>query len=53
MTALVFTVPWSAVAVHVCHAPVPNSQILNVLNGSVVALCHVPEGDIVVSASGV
>ena len=43
-----YKVPWSLFSLHVCHAAVPNSQIMNVLNGSVVALCHVSESDILV-----
>ena len=43
-----YKVPWGLFALHVCHAAIPNSQIMNVLNGSVVALCHVSESDILV-----
>ena len=33
-------VKWSTMAVHVIHDVVPRSQVLYVLNGSVVALCR-------------
>ncbi|CAH1266211.1 NOL9 [Branchiostoma lanceolatum] len=33
-------VPWTTVAVHVCNADVPPSQIMYVLNAGVVALCQ-------------
>ena len=46
-----YKVPWSVFALHVCHAVVPNSQIMNALNGGVVALCHIPENDILVGCS--
>ncbi|XP_041348497.1 uncharacterized protein LOC121368047 [Gigantopelta aegis] len=35
-----YTVPWSAVGVHVCHYAVKPSQVFCALNASVVALCH-------------
>ena len=34
-----YKIPWNSVAVHVFHASVPNSQIMNALNGSIVGLC--------------
>ena len=40
--ALPQCVAWRDVGLHVCQAPVPNSQVLYALNGSVVALCSVP-----------
>ena len=48
-----YKVPWNMFALHACHSAVPNSQILNVLNGSVVAMCHVSENDILVSLGSV
>ena len=43
-----YKVPWNAFALHICHAVVPNSQIMNAINGGIVALCHVSENDILV-----
>ncbi|XP_019647321.1 PREDICTED: polynucleotide 5'-hydroxyl-kinase NOL9-like [Branchiostoma belcheri] len=38
-------VPWSSVAVHVCNADVPPSQVMYVLNASVVALCQAGDSE--------
>lgn len=40
------TVPWAAVALHVCEEQVPRDRILQVLNGQLVALCHVDPGSL-------
>lgn len=34
-----YKVPWSSIALHVCHAKVANSEILYVFNASIVAMC--------------
>ncbi len=41
-----YTIPWSSVAIHVCHSAVPNSQLLAALNGSWVALCAVHKNQV-------
>lgn len=40
-------VPWSAMALHVCGRQVPKENILQVLNASLVALCHISPSMIV------
>ncbi|XP_035677701.1 polynucleotide 5'-hydroxyl-kinase NOL9-like [Branchiostoma floridae] len=39
-------VPWSAVAVHACNADVPPTQIMYVLNASLVALCQADDNEL-------
>ncbi|OWF41990.1 polynucleotide 5'-hydroxyl-kinase NOL9-like [Mizuhopecten yessoensis] len=39
MAAKPCMVSWSTIAIHVCHATVPSSQILEAINACVVALC--------------